>query len=280
MEQFERLKPNTNHNLVIEVRSLQNQLEVFNYQSKQVRTVIKDGEPWFIAKDVCDVLELGNSRMALERLDVDEKGVSLIDTPGGTQQMHVVNEPGLYSLILGSRKPEAKAFKRWITHEVLPSIHKTGSYSSKPQTQLEALQQAVAAMVEHERQLSEVKTVVTETQKGIEQARQTINNIKSTKAELPKEQWRKWVNSTFVELHEHTEYAYETLKRESYKLLEERAGADLSQRVRNARKRLQDSGATKTVVESYRTIEAIESDKRLREIYTSVVKELRIKYLA
>lgn len=101
---------------------------IFNYNGNQLRTVVKDGEPWFVAKDVCEILELGNSRMALQRLDDDEKGVSSIDTPGGIQEMQVVNEPGLYTLILGSRKPEAKAFKRWITHEVLPNIRKTGGY--------------------------------------------------------------------------------------------------------------------------------------------------------
>ena len=100
----------------------------FNYNSKQVRVIEKNGEPWFVAKDVCDILDLGNSRMALERLDDDEKGVSLIDTPGGMQQMQVVNESGLYALILGSRKKEAKEFKRWITHEVIPSIRKHGGY--------------------------------------------------------------------------------------------------------------------------------------------------------
>ncbi|MDP2431819.1 MAG: Bro-N domain-containing protein [Pseudomonadota bacterium] len=88
-----------------------------------------DGEPWFVANDVCSALTVGNSRMALDRLDHDEKGVSSIDTPGGKQEMAVVNESGLYALILGSRKPEAKRFKRWVTHEVLPSIRKTGSYA-------------------------------------------------------------------------------------------------------------------------------------------------------
>jgi len=72
---------------------------LFDYNGIQVRTEIKDGEPWFVAKDVCDVLEHTNSRMALERLDEDEKGVSLIYTPGGPQEMAIVNEAGLYSLI-------------------------------------------------------------------------------------------------------------------------------------------------------------------------------------
>lgn len=88
----------------------------------------EEGEPWFVAKDVCDALGLGNSRMALSRLDEDEKGVSSVDTPGGKQEMQTVNEPGLYTLVLSSRKPEAKAFKRWVTHDVLPKIRRTGGY--------------------------------------------------------------------------------------------------------------------------------------------------------
>jgi anti-repressor protein len=100
----------------------------FNYNGHEVRTVILNGEPWFVAKDVCDILEIGNSRMALERLDSDEKGVSLIDTLGGKQEMSIISESGLYSLTLGSKKPQAKPFKRWVTHEVIPSIRKTGGY--------------------------------------------------------------------------------------------------------------------------------------------------------
>lgn len=95
----------------------------------EVRTVLREGEPWFVAKDVCDVLGLGNNRQALARLDDDELA-SLVMTSGGQgREMNIVSESGLYSLILTSRKPEAKAFKRWITHDVLPSIRKQGYYS-------------------------------------------------------------------------------------------------------------------------------------------------------
>ena len=108
-----------------------NELRVFeNSEFGQIRTVEQNGEPWFVAADVCKALEHSNSRMALDRLDPDEKGVSSIYTPGGAQEMSVVNEPGLYSLVLGSRKPEAKAFKRWITHEVIPAIRKHGAYAT------------------------------------------------------------------------------------------------------------------------------------------------------
>lgn len=108
-----------------------NELTVFqNPDFGQVRTITRDGEPWFVAADVCRALEI--DRTQIRRLDEDEKGVYSMQTPGGAQKMTIVNEPGLYSLVLGSRKPEAKAFKRWITHEVIPAIRKTGQYSTKP----------------------------------------------------------------------------------------------------------------------------------------------------
>lgn len=104
-------------------------IQIFkNEQFGEVRTIAKDGEPWFVAKDVCEALDLGNSRQAVSRLDEDEKGVILTDTLGGNQQVGVVSEAGLYTLVLGSRKPEAKAFKRWITHEVIPTIRRHGDH--------------------------------------------------------------------------------------------------------------------------------------------------------
>ncbi|WLR57740.1 BRO family protein [Mesobacillus subterraneus] len=102
--------------------------KVFNYERNKVRTITKGEEVWFVAKDVCDVLEIGNPTEALKRLDEDEK--DLISTEGFRGLVNIVNEPGLYTLILGSRKPEAKQFKRWVTHEVIPTIRKTGGYVS------------------------------------------------------------------------------------------------------------------------------------------------------
>lgn len=106
-----------------------NNLIPFTYNSKQIRVIENQEGSWFIAKDVCEVLEIANSRDSVSRLDDDEKGVVSTDTLGGEQEMQVVNEAGLYTLILGSRKPEAKQFKRWITHVVIPSIRKHGMYA-------------------------------------------------------------------------------------------------------------------------------------------------------
>ena len=114
---------------------MNNELQVFNSSEfGNVRVVQVDGEPWFVAADVCRALEISNSRDAVARLDDDEKGVGSTDTLGGRQGMQIINEPGLYTLVLGSRKPEAKAFKRWVTHEVLPSIRKHGSYKTPKQS--------------------------------------------------------------------------------------------------------------------------------------------------
>lgn len=113
-----------------------NQLQVFeNAQFGQVRTVNRDGAPWFIAKDVCTALEITNPSDALKRLDDDERARFNLGRQGET---NIVNEPGLYALVLGSRKPEARAFKRWITHDVIPSIRKSGGYIAGQETMTDA----------------------------------------------------------------------------------------------------------------------------------------------
>lgn len=104
-----------------------------------VRIILRDNEPWFVAADVCRALEILQPTRACERLDDDEKGVSSIHTLGGNQELLTVSESGLYSLVLGSRKPEAKEFKRWITHEVIPSIRKNGGYIQNSKQFVDAL---------------------------------------------------------------------------------------------------------------------------------------------
>jgi prophage antirepressor-like protein len=153
------------------MQALQN---IFQYQGRAVRVVMKNGDPWFVAKDVCDILEIANSRDAVARLDPDEKGVVLTDTPGGMQEVQAVNEPGLYTLILGSRKPEAKAFKRWITHEVIPAIRKTGAYAVDqnkvvPLSERQALIQSLKLTAELAEEMEEVKSITqTHSQKLME----------------------------------------------------------------------------------------------------------------
>lgn len=101
----------------------------FKYESYPIRVIEQNGEPWFVLADLCKALDLSTPAKVAERLDDDQKGMNQIHTPGGLQNMTVVNEAGMYDVVLRSDKKQAKPFRRWITNEVLPSIRKTGSYS-------------------------------------------------------------------------------------------------------------------------------------------------------
>lgn len=109
------------------------EIQTFNFNNASLRTITdKDGNPWFVAKDVCDILALENSRKATANLDSDEKNtVTIRDGIPGNPNKTIISEPGLYKLIMHSRKPEAHNFKRWVTHEVLPSIRKHGIYATE-----------------------------------------------------------------------------------------------------------------------------------------------------
>lgn len=117
---------------------MSNSIVPFQFDTHEIRVIVIDGEPWFVGKDVCDVLELANNRMALERLKDYEKDVTTVYTRGGNQEMAIISESGLYRLVLTSRKPQAEPFQDWVVQDVLTAIRKTGSYSVHSQPKLPA----------------------------------------------------------------------------------------------------------------------------------------------
>jgi prophage antirepressor-like protein len=131
-------------------------LQHFTFGTQNVRTVIEDGQIKFVACDVCNALGLPNPSKATTNLDDDEKGITITDTPGGRQPMITVTESGLWHLVLCSRRPEAKTFKKWVTNEVLPALRRTGTYSTPqvvpqfdlPKNYLEALKALVTSTEE------------------------------------------------------------------------------------------------------------------------------------
>jgi len=130
------------------------ELQIYNYEGNDVRTINKDGEPWWVLKDVCDVLGLSNPTIVASRLDEDE--VAKFDLGGLSGESNIINESGLYNVILRSDKPKAKDFKRWVTHEVLPSIRKHGIYAidevlANPDMMIAALQELKAERDEKKR---------------------------------------------------------------------------------------------------------------------------------
>lgn len=144
----------------------QQNIKSFDYHGQEVRTVEISGQPWFVAADVCRILEISNPTVAMDRLDADEKAKLNLGLSGGATGC--VTESGLYSLILGSRKPEAKQFKRWITHEVIPSIRKTGGYIAGQETlspeelMAKALLVAKQTLAERDARINELSTANSE----------------------------------------------------------------------------------------------------------------------
>jgi anti-repressor protein len=161
------------------------ELMPFDYEGQTVRTVLIDGEPEFVAADVCRVLEHSNPSAAVSGLDDDERGLRIVETPSGNQQMVTITEAGLYSLIIRSRKPEAKAFRRWITHTVLPQIRKTGSYGVAPVRELTRLElieiarEAELGRLAAEEQVAEL----TATNAELEPKAKTFDTFLSTKGD-------------------------------------------------------------------------------------------------
>jgi anti-repressor protein len=142
-------------------------IQVFEYQNNKVRTVDVEGEAWFVLKDVCEILRMDTTQLkkVADRLDEDEKGRTLITTPGGMQETWIVNESGLYHVILRSDKPEAAPFRRWVTNDVLPAIRKTGSYNAPQLTRSQLL--ATALIAAHEELEEKDKQIAELTPKGI-----------------------------------------------------------------------------------------------------------------
>lgn len=236
-----------------------NQLEkLFNYEGYQVRTVIKNEEPWFVVTDVCQVLALSNPTESLRALDEDEKSTLRI-SEGGPER-NIINEAGLYTLIIRSNKTEAKQFKRWITHEVLPSIRKTGNYQ-KPQS----IEDLIIMQA----------TSVKELKAEVAILGQTVTTIQDTLLNRD-EDWRKSINTMLNRSAFKLGGQYRDLRKKSYEILEERAHCNLNQRLRNMLDRLEQSGATKTTINNTSKLDVIENDVRLKEIYTTIVKELSI----
>jgi anti-repressor protein len=124
-----------------------------------------------------------------------------------------------------------------------------------------------------------IESIALEAKIGLEETNKTITQIKDTFAELPKDKWREWVNSSMNEIVKNTKFNFNEIRNVSYELLENRAGARLADRLRNGKQRLKDSGSTKTAIEKYCKLDCIEGEKRIKTIYTDIVKELRIKHL-
>lgn len=242
-------------------------LQIFKYNELSVRTVQIGGEPWFVLKDVCDVLGIGNSRMVLDRLEDDEKGVSQIDTLGGKQNLSVINESGLYNVILRSDKPEAKPFRKWVTSEVLPSIRKTGGYQQKALTTAQMFAMQAQVNLEQEQRLTALETNQVEMHHTMQQAFSEL-----TIPAAPRDHWQDAMCKKIRQLCMEHELNFQTFTGQLYKELEESAHVNIETRRKRLRERMKRGGAKSAECQAISKLAVVSQDPKLREIFSALVQ--------
>lgn len=258
----------------------ENEVQVWNYESSEIRTVQINGEPWFVLSDVCKVLELSSPHKVAERLDGDEKGRNQIPTLGGVQEMAVVNESGLYTVILRSDKPQAKPFRKWVTSVVLPSIRKTGSYSVQQPNAFENLSPQLQVLIQMETRQKQIEARQAEQATALAGLEQKLQNTCEVIA-LDKTAWRKDSEHLINKIARATGEGYGGIRlvyEEIYRSIESRAGVSLNTRLTNKRNRMAGEGVCKSKRDKLTRVDIIAEDKKLIEIYVAIVKELAAKY--
>lgn len=246
---------------------VENGLQIFNFKEAKVRVVMINDEAWFIAKDVCDILEIGNTTDAMKRLDEEERTLVSIEGASNNLPINAVNESGLYELIFGSRKKEAKEFKRWIKKEVLPSIRKTGSYSTQNLSPAELFLQNAQLFMEQERKL-----------KAIESRVEVLDDKIEVVSIRPEKDWRDQTTECLNEIAKKRGGEYREVRTESYDLLDERMRVDVHARLKNKKKRMAELGISKSSQNKVTILDVIEDDPKLIEGYISVVKDMYLSY--
>lgn len=246
---------------------MNNSLRVFNNEEfGTIRTVMIDDEPWFVAADVCRALEHTNVTVALSRLDDDEKAKFSLGLSGG--DTWCVNEPGLYGLVLGSRKPEARAFKRWIKHDVLPTIRRTGSYSAKPMTLAEQALAQAQILVDHEKQLAELSESVDK----LERFNDGIVAVLAPTA--VSDGWQEQMNRKVRQYCLDYDLDYRVAFNQLYMTVESSTRSDLTRRVENRRKRILQNGGTRAEADKVTKLSVIANDAALRNAFDLALKNM------
>lgn len=267
-----------------------NQLQIFvNPEFGEVRSVLLDGEPWFVGKDVADALGYKNNRQAIaSNVGEEDKGVHSVDTPSGEQVMTIINESGLYSLIFGSKLSRAKEFKRWVTSEVLPALRKTGSYSlpAVPSTSLDIL-------AEQHRALGGVIQSLRDQERAIRAQEERITAVETAAADVDRrlseavsvfsapsfspDLWQEQANRAINELVETQGLNHQKYRRQLYDRVDSVAGVDIQARQTRMRNRMKAAGATATRTKEVSKLSVIAADKKLRAVFDSILREERAK---
>jgi prophage antirepressor-like protein len=247
--------------------------KIFDFEGSPVRTVLKDGEPWFVAKDVCEVLGCSWDGHRLDHVPPEWKGAVSVTTPGGTQDATVLSEQGLYFFLSRSDKPKALPFQKWVSGNVLPKIRREGMYLApalnSPEDQVLALAQAITISAQ----------AVKELRAKVDQQGQTLSLVKETFAAHPDE-WRKTIKDGIDKIAVTQNKFFQFVWGEFYDLLEERGHCDLKIRLKHVRARMAAQGISKSKIADVNRLDTLEEDPVLQELALAIVKEMVAKYAA
>ncbi|MGN1303779.1 MAG: Bro-N domain-containing protein [Oscillospiraceae bacterium] len=251
-----------------------NDLQIFsNPEFGSVRCIEKDGEEWFVGKDVALALGYKNPHDALfKHVDEDDKGVANCDTLGGTQKMTVINESGLYSLIILSELPSARKFKKWITSEVIPSIRKTGGYGVPQMSQSELILKIAQNNVELERRIAAAENETKAVSEKLDNALDVFTSPTS-------DNWKDEMNRIINRMIEENNLNYGLFRRKLYDELEQTASCDLGSRQKRLRGRMEKAGATYAERQAITKIDVISRDDKLKAIFDGIVRKYMAKYV-
>lgn len=260
-----------------------NKLQIFNYHDTPLRTIEKDGELWWVLKDVCAAFGVMNYRAVGDRLDDDERGCAAVTTPGGEQKMTTVNESGLYAALftmqpsqargipaeaVEQRKQQLKDFKRWVTHEVLPSIRRTGSYAlpqAQPLTPAQLIAAQAQLLVDMEKRMDEVQGQTRALEAKVDTAMKTL----SRPAE---DHWRSDMDKAIKDLNTDVGWSLPKLRGKLFAELEQAVNCDLNARTRRLRERKKRAGMRAKEANELGKLDAIAADKQLRAIFEGIVR--------
>ena len=250
----------------------ENKIEVYsNVEFGAVRTLTIEGESYFVGKDVAEILGYSDTAKAIRvHVDDEDKQIFKVDEMATLKTsnygMYIINESGLYSLILSSKLPTAKKFKRWVTAEILPAIRKHGSYNAD----YSGLSPQLQYLISLEQKTKELETAVHNTNKKLDNMCETMQ-IKGTN-------WRKATHSLMNRIASATGQEPREVYLDIYDELEYRAGVNLSVRFDNLIDRLYERGVSDSKINRLNYVDVIAEDKKLIEIYTSIAKEWAIRY--
>lgn len=261
---------------------MNNELQIFNNpEFGEVRRVEINGVFWLVGKDVAMALGYKDTINAIKaHVDLEDKGTWQIATPSGIQDMIIINESGVYSLIFSSKLPDAKKFKKWVTSEVLPSVRQTGSYSTQQLTPAQLIAAQAQVLVDMEQKMLAIQNQANAIQNQQAELAQRVDTAIKVFSRPAEDHWKADIDQAIKDLCEARHLSECATRGRMYRELEQKCGCDINSRLTRLRKRKKKQGARHKDAMALNKLDAIAADKQLRAAFEGVVREWQARSIA